>query len=478
MSDSQESTLLLAERFATHALNTRFEDLTEDAVAQAKVFILDTFGVGVAGSSAYGADKIVQVGKANGSSDEATVWGSNQRLSAHTAALANGYQIHCQEYDCVHEGAVLHPLATILPAVIAYAERKGGISGKDLITAVAVGINISAGLGIASRSAMTFFRPATAGGFGATAAVGRLMDLPHESLVQAFGLQYAQTSGTLQPHVEGSTALPFQVGLNGRAALQSCELAQAGFPGPRDVFEGPYGYLRLFEGPTPWDLSATYDCLTGKRWLISELSHKPWPAGRATHAGIEGLQILRTEADGSIIAPEAVKRVIITGPPVTARLCSRPDLPDPSPNYARLCMSYVGAKALLNGHVDLAHYRGRELTDSATHDLARRITMVSDGHADPNALVPVTVELEKTDGEKKRWGCSQMLASPSRRLSREQHLAKFRRCWGFAVEPLAETARESLIAMVDDLEHVLNVAVLTKLLAPIIHSSQHAGSKL
>ncbi|KAF2643772.1 MmgE/PrpD [Massarina eburnea CBS 473.64] len=468
---SHQEPRLLGERFATHALTTRFEDLPDDAVAQAKVFILDTLGVGIAGSSAFGADKVVQVSASHGHGEEATIWGRSQRLPVGTASLVNGYQIHCQEYDCVHEGAVLHPLATTLPVVIAYAEKTGGVSGKDLITAVAVGVNISAGLGIASKSAMSFFRPATAGGFGATAAVGRLMGLSHEALVQAFGLQYAQTSGTLQPHVEGSASLPLQVGLNSRAAVQSCYFAQAGFPGTRDVFEGAYGYFRLFEGPTPWDLTATYDVLEGKRWLISEVSHKPYPAGRATHGGIEGLQILRKKIDGSIMKPKEVKRVTITGPPVTARLCARPDLPDPSPNYARLCMSYVGAKMLLNGFIDLAHYRGSELSDPTTHELAKRIQMVSDGQADPNALVPVSVEIETTDGETKKWKCEQMLASPSRRLSREQHLAKFRRCWEFAAEPLSKTARENLILMVDDLENSTDVRTLTKLLSPSVEGS-------
>ncbi|KAF1999157.1 MmgE/PrpD [Amniculicola lignicola CBS 123094] len=466
MAGSTNETLLLAERFASHALDTQYEDLTEDAVEQAKVFILDTFGVGIAGSSAYGADKVRQVGAANGAGNEASVWGTSQRLPVGMAALANGYQVHCQEYDCVHEGAVLHPLATTLSAVMAYAQKTGGVSGKDLITAVAVGVNISAGLGIASKSAMTFFRPATAGGFGATGALGRLMGLSHEYLVQAFGLQYAQTSGTLQPHVEGSTSLPLQVGLNSRAAVQSCYLAQAGFPGPRDVFEGPYGYFRLFEGPTLWDLSATYHCLSGKRWLISELSHKPYPAGRATHGGIEGIQVLMKKADGSIMKPEEVKRITITGPPVTARLCARPDIPDPSPNYARLCMSYVASKVVLNGFVDLAHYRGGELKDPATHELAKRIRMLSDGQEDPNALVPVSVEMETTGGEVKSWKCDQMLASPSRRLSREQHMTKFRRCWEFAAETLSDSARDELIEMIDGLEDVVDVRVLGELIVP------------
>jgi len=372
--------------------------------------------------------------------------------------------IHCQEYDCVHEGAVLHPMATSLPAVMAYAEQNGGVSGKDLITAIAVGVNISAGLGIASRSGLTFFRPATAGGFGATGAVGRLMGLSHEQLVQAFGLQYAQTSGTLQPHVEGSTSLPMQVGVNTRAAIMSCELARAGFPGPRDVFEGPYGYFKLFEAPNQWDLKETHKCLAGERWLISELSHKPYPAGRATHAGVEGLQLLRKNVDGTVISPKDIKSVVITGPPVTARLCARPDLPNPSPNYARLCMPYVGAKVLLNGFIDLAHYRGKELTDDATHQLAKRVKMLSDGREDPNALVPISVELETVHGEKKFWHCEQMLASPSRRLGREQHLTKFRRCWEFAADPLSIEARDKLIELVDNLEAAADIRSLCSLL--------------
>jgi 2-methylcitrate dehydratase PrpD len=49
---------LAARRFAHHALTTRYEDLSDDAVAQAKVFILDTVGVGIAGSTTYGTDQV------------------------------------------------------------------------------------------------------------------------------------------------------------------------------------------------------------------------------------------------------------------------------------------------------------------------------------------------------------------------------------------------------------------------------------
>ncbi|KXJ90763.1 MmgE/PrpD [Microdochium bolleyi] len=461
---------VLSELFAKHVLETKYTDLTPDAIAQAKVFILDTLGVGIAGSSAFGADTIISTTQSWGSGSEAALWGRSLRAPAGAAAMVNGFQVHCQEYDCVHEGAVMHPLATLLPAVLAFADKDGDkkkISGRELIVACAVGVNVSAGLGIAAKSPMRFFRPATAGGFGAAAAVGRLMGLDKETLVRAFGLQYTQTSGTLQPHVEGSAALPLQVGFNSRAALQACDLAQAGLPGTRDCFEGTYGYLPLIEGPVLWDLSGTMEGINGRRWLIAEISHKPYPAGRATHGGIEGILELMNQG-GATTTADQIESITITGPPVTARLCARPDIPDPPPNYARLCMPYIGAKVVLNNKpIDLAHYRGQELSDPATHDLAKRIRMLSDGGDDPAALVPISVEMKvKGETHVRSWRCEQMLASPTRRLTREQHLTKFRRCWEFSAEPLPEKNRDKLIGLVDDLENLEDITLLTALLVP------------
>lgn len=469
MAHAASQPALLAERFASHALHTRFSDLPADAVAAAKVFILDTLGVGLAGSSAPGAGELIQTGGDWGAGGEAALWGRRRRVPAGVAALVNCYQVHSQDFDCVHEGALPHPLAIILPSVLAYAERKGGVSGQDLMTACAVGVNIAASLGIAARSATRYFHPPWAGGLGATAAVARLMGLSVDELVRAFGLQYTQTSGTLPPRVEGSAALPLQIGLNSRSALQACELARNGAPGPRDIFEGTYGSMPLFEGPRPWDLEETYAVLEGRRWLITELSHRPYPTGRATHGGVEGLLVLSRNADGTRVPPHMIESVVVTGPKAAAQQCSRRDLPSPTPTYARNCMAFVAAKVLIHGRLDLAHFRGAALTDASTHHLARRVTMRGSSDdtnpARPHALTPITVEMTLRDGGVRMWRCEDMLASPRRPLTRAQHLDKFRACWEFAAEPLGTSAREAVIEMVDRLEGVWDVRDLVWLLA-------------
>lgn len=443
----------VASRFAEHALGTRFADLPPAAIERAKVYVLDSLGVGIAGSSVEGGAELLQVAAGWGE-PTVPVWGRGLRLSAPAAVFMNAWQMHNQEYDGLHEGAVVHAMASVLPAALAAAELAGGATGAELITAVAVGVDIAAGLGLASRSAFRFFRPATAGGFGAAAAAARLMGLDQAALQRAFAWQLAQASGTMQSHVEGSPILPTQVAFNARAALQSCTLATLPFSAAEAVFEGDYGYLRLFEGE--FALEPVLQSL-GHDWRIAAFSHKPYPAGRATHGGIEGVITLQQKhgfAAGQVAAVE------IAAPPLILRLVGRPPRAGMGASYARLCMAYAVAKVLLNGKLDLSDFRGEALADPATHALAQRVTMTNDGNPDPNALAPQSVTVRLKDGTEHRWSCETMLAHPTRPLTREQHLAKFRRCLDFAASPLAHDAPSRLIEMVDRLESLDDVRVL------------------
>lgn len=452
----------VAARLAAHAAALRFEQLPAEVVARAKVFILDTLGVGVAGATAQGAAAVLAAAARWGGGAEATVWGTAARLPAPQAALVNGFQVHAQEYDCLHEGAVVHALATLLPAALAHAERAGGVSGRDLIAAVAAGVDVSCRLGLAARQGLRFFRPATAGGFGAAAALANLGRLDATRTLALFGLHYGQTSGTMQAHVEGSPVLPLQVGLNARAALQAADLEAAGLPGLAEPFTGRHGYFRLFEQDDV-DLGDLLESL-GQRWLIAEFAHKPYPSGRATHGGVEGVLALQAEAG---FATAEVAEVVIAAPPLIHRLVNRPDLPAPSPNYARLCMPFVVARALLRGGLDLADFRGEAtLADPATHALAARVRMVPDGSEGQNALVPQVVTVRLADGRALRRAIPAMRAAATRPLPEAEHLAKFRRCWEFAAVPLGAAAAERLAGMVEGLETLPDIAALAAALRP------------
>jgi 2-methylcitrate dehydratase PrpD len=448
-----------SDRIAAHIAGVRFDRLPASVIAAAKIWILDTLGVGVAGSSAEGMDAVRAAAARWGHGDEATIWGTRQRVPAATAAFVNGTQVHNQEFDCLHEGAVVHAMATLLPTLLAVAEREGGVSGRDLIAAVVTGLDVAANLGLASKMAFRFFRPATAGGFGAVAGLAVMAGLDADRVTGAFGLQYGQTSGTMQPHLEGNALLPMQIGFNARSAVCSLDLTRAGLKGPRDVLEGTYGYFPLFEGD--WSAERIHHGL-GSDWRVLEMSHKPWPAGRATHGGIEGILTLR-ERHGFTADDVRLARLIV--PPLTHRLVARPDIPAPGVFYARLCMAFIGAKALLHGDVSIGDCRGDALTDPMTHEVARRIVTETDGNPDPNALAPQRVEISLRNGDTLSWACETMLGSPKRPLTPEQHIGKFMRCIEYARDSLASGAGPALIALVDRLEHLADARELCALLA-------------
>ena len=279
------------------------------------------------------------------------------------------------------------------------------------------------------------------------AGVAHLRGFDAARMVAAFGHQLGQVSGTMQAHSEGSPVLPLQLAANARAAIFSCDLAEAGIPALDGVFEGPFGYLPMFEGE--YDLAPVLAGL-GRRWRVTELSHKPYPSGRATHGGIEGL--MRLHAEHGFVA-EAVERITVIGPSLICRLVDRPPLPAPGPSYARLCMSFVLAKVLQHGALDLAHFRGDALADPVTAALAARVDMVADANPDPNCFAPQRVEVRLHDGRVLGCDLPDLLASPTRPLSHAARMAKLRRCLDFAAAPYGESVAEQLIASVEYLEH-------------------------
>ena len=446
------------DRLVQHVIATRFRDLSAPAVAAVKTFCLDTIGVSVAGTTArYAAEMRLAVGKW-GSGAEATVLGLGDTLPASSTAMVNAFHAHNQEFDCVHEAAVVHPLTTIQSAALAYAERAGGVTGRELI--LALGVDVATSIGMAAKTGLRFFRPATAGVFGATAAVGKLAGLDAVGLKNALGLAYAQNAGTMQSHVEGGPALALQMGFAASAAVRAVDLACAGLPGPHDVLEGPFGYFRLYEGE--WDLEPVWAEL-GTIWRITQVSHKPFPTGRAAHGGLDGILQLRA-AHG--LQADDVARLTLAAPPLIHQLVGRPVKPDMDVTYARLCFQYVGALALLHGGVDVGDFSPKRLADPRLHDLARHIELVADGNPDPNALAPQAVTAYLKDSRTLSVEIPHTLGSPERPLSREQHLAKFRRCWSCGARPLTDEAADRLIHLVDGLDELGNSNEIVALTRP------------
>lgn len=438
--------------------NVSADEIPEGARTACRTYLLDSLGVAVAGTSAPWAEGLSGLQAQWGAGDDATNWVFGRRLPAPAAAFANAYQIHNSEYDCIHEAAVVHPMAVTLPALMAAAEREGGVTGRDFLSSLIIAVETACTIGTAATGGMQFFRPATAGAFGAVAGIGRLLGFDREILSNALGIVYGQLSGNMQAHTEGSVLLAMQIGFNARNAVVACDMARAGVPGLEDMLEGEFGYFSIIE--QSHDLGAAIARL-GDPWCITEVAHKPFPSGRATHGVLDALLELQRENGFGAGDIAAINAEI---PPLTHQLVARTPQPGMTPNQARLCIGYVAARALQDGQLGVSDFTPEALHDAATIDLARKVSITKDNNPDPTALAPINASVTLTDGRQLEKTQTLIYGNPAKPMTREAHLEKFRSNWGSGAVSLPIANGEALIEQVDAIDNVADIGELLALI--------------
>lgn len=410
----------LLDRLTALAAATTFEELPAPAVLATQTFLLDTLAVGVAGRTGPWRDETLRAALSWGVGGACRILGDGIAAPPATAAFVNAYQMHCQEFDCVHEGAVAHVMTAAAAAGVAESERSP-VDGQRLVLALALGVEVAAALGVAANAPLRFFRPATVGVFGAAVAVGVLRRFGRAAIRRCFGHALGQVAGTMQSHEEGKPTLPLQLGAAARAGIVAADLAGAGVPAPEEALEGRHGYFPLFE--TRFDTAAVARTV-GDAWRVTELSHKPYPCGRATHGGIDGVLSLR----GRGVHTDSLAEMTLAAPPLIHQLVIRPARTDMDANYARLCFAYTGAVALECGRVGIEHFTEAELRRPGRLALAERFAAAVNESADPAAFVPQTLTARMRDGTRRSVRTDELPGSPGRPLSREEREAKVRSC--------------------------------------------------
>lgn len=424
LAEESRDNCVTSERFIELVLAHDYSDLPDEAVAAAKMFLADTLAVGVAGSSQPGAAHILAALPKGG--DCGVLGRPGVSLSPYDAALLNGFQIHCLEWDGLHEHSVVIALCVTTAALtseVQHRSKTSPISGSQLISAFVTGVEAAVFFGSAATTGPRFFRPSTAGLMGAAMAIGRARGFSHPQMMDLLGLAYSQVGGTMQAHWEGSEALAMQIGFAARAALTAADLVQAGLTGPHDVIDGKFGYFKLIE--TNESLEGVL-AGWGAPWKVTELAHKPFPAGRATQAALTAIIEIKREAQ---FAMDDVDSLVIHVPPLINLLVGRPFDPDMSAEYARLCMQFVAPEMIEHGMVDPRRFVPDNFTSAAANDYASRVHVVLDGNPDPNALSPQTINLKLKDGRTFERHVVTPLGSPGNALDRQGQLEKAQFCF-------------------------------------------------
>ena len=453
-----------AELFSRHIEQASFEDLNDETVHKIKVFLLDSIGVGIAGSTGSKLTELKKVANTWSQGNDCSILGTWEKYSRDAATLINAYQIHCLEFDCIHEGAVVHPMAAILSSMLSHCEsenKKGRfIDGKEFLLSLALGVDIASYLGICAKGELKFFRPATASGFGAVAALSNIQKFSSTEINNALGIMYSQTCGNMQSHVEGVPILGLQVGFNAKAALGSMDLTVAGFPGPKRVFNGEHGYFNLIENNN-FDMKYMKDNI-GKTWMINEIAHKPYPSGRLTHGLVHVIKDLKSKHK---LNKDDIKSIVCHVPPGVYKLVSRPIIENLTTNYAKLCARFVGASYMINDHLNIDTFTNQKyLNNKETLKFANKIKIEKNDNLDEKVLTPQFFSVTLMDDKKLEIKLDNVYGHPKVPLSEKEYLNKFNVCCETSIKKIDKHKINEMIEFILDIENKKNVIDFFKII--------------
>jgi 2-methylcitrate dehydratase PrpD len=439
--------MTLIETIAGHVAGIRYENLPPKAVHWAKVAILDTVGVTLAGAAEPCAQIVARMA-ANGGGD-CLVFGTDRRLTPLDAALVNGTAAHALDFDDVSNSLGGHPSAPMLPGLFALAETLD-CSGRDFIAAYVAGFETEArlGRGVHFHHYEKGWHPtATLGVFGAAAACCRLLGLAPPLTAQALAIAASLASG-LKANF-GTMTKPLHVGHTARNGLMATLLARDGFTANPAALEHKQGFLLVFNGAGTFDADAIVRGWGDPFDIVDPgLGIKQHPCCGSTHPPIDALLALVAAHD---IAPAQVARVDAWLHP---RRLAHTDRPDPQSGLdAKFSVQYCLARALMNRRIVLEDFEGEAYRDAATRELMARIDAAPHPEASANGDAPLGAEIRLSlrDGRVLTNAVGSALGrGPDNPLPPEALGAKFANCAGRALPPTAVARLERLLLQLDE----------------------------
>ncbi len=450
---------------AKHVVNTRYEDLPCEAVDAAKRLVLDGFAVGLGGSGKEGVSSLLDLLRDWGGKRESTVWTFGDKLPAAAAAQVNAMMMHALDYDDVYDKAVLHCGVVAIPVALAMAERLGGVSGKDFITAVTLGSDICSRLSLAvtvSVFELGWHYTTLHGNFNGAAVAGKLLGMDEETMVDAFGLAYHQAGGNYQGLHDGTLAKRIGPGFSSRDAITAALLAQRGITGAKNILDGKAGLYKVYHRDK-YDPAILLKDL-GKLFEVVNLSLKPYPCCRGAHPSIDAALDLASEHD---MKPDDVEEVkVYIGKGIYYLLCE-PVQGKQNPQTvvdAQFSIPWTVAWALNYRKVGLGAFMPEAIKDAKVLSLSSRVFPVVDNSLQTIGLDPAIVEVSLRDGRKYSKRIDAAYGSPEKQMSIEDIREKMIDCVQLSARPVSKRRIDELTRMVVNLEDVSDITELIGLL--------------
>jgi 2-methylcitrate dehydratase PrpD len=465
---SSASGLNATNLLASHASTLPFEALPQDVLKMTKCCVLDTLGVSIGASALIPEGQILaDYVQELGGKAESTILGFGCKAPAPWAVFANGSVGHMLDFDDVARGG--HPSIATIPVAFALGEKQGGISGRNFLTAIAVGMDVMIRLETAitiPQWIMTegWFPTQLFGFFAATATAGRVLGLNALQMENAFGAAFTQVSGSRQMAVDEATDLrSMQAGFSGQGGILAAELARRGVVGSKEVIEGRYGLYKTYvRDDTPnWD-NLIGDL--GTRFpLLESHGFKVWPC--CSHTRPCTAAVLQLRAEG--IQPEDVDTITVIGGSKAIQLLSEPIEAKRCPQVsidAKYSVPFTCAIAMVTGNVTLRDYVDEGLQNPEVLAMAARVSHRPIPDVENKSLFPI-IEIQTKDGTVHKRQVNSVPGDVSEPVGWNEIVEKFRGCVSFANPKMSEANIDAVIDLVGNLEQVEDATEIIRLLS-------------
>lgn len=461
-----DTALPLVDRLVDHALGTTFEDLGPRTVARVKTRLLDTLGALAAGHGDADAAAVLRVAAAWGTGDEASVLGSALRLPAASAAFANAVLARSFDFEPVEadgpEGTrvAAHISGTTVPVMLALAELTGA-SGRQMLTALAVGDDITARLAVASGFDVYSGQDntGTVNALGATLMAARMLGLDAVAAKHALGIAANQLGGTVANIFDAAGAFKLPIAFAARTAIVSAQLAAAGLTGPNDPLEGRHGFFQMHcTDPDPGLAGAGLG-----EHFFGDTTIKPWSSCRAAHPSLEACIRLVTEQGVRVQQIDRVE-IHVTARTLNGFVGARFDPAERRTAAGLFSIHFTAAAALLHATVRPELLTAEAMGDPRIAALLERIELVGSLPNDQRLTAEAKAFL--LDGSTRHVRVENPAGDHARSpMSESQLHEKFTLNLGFGLPALAERAPLA-IAGVQALESADSVEGLLETFTP------------
>ncbi|MBI5580361.1 MAG: MmgE/PrpD family protein [Deltaproteobacteria bacterium] len=460
--------IFVTQEAAAFTAGLKFHDLPAEALRIAKRCVLDGLGLILAGSDQTCTAIIQRQSLHLGNNPEATALGAKPvKLPAPLAALVNGTAGHAMDWDDTQlsvtpdriYGLLTHPTIPPLTAGLAMAERLGGVSGRDFLTAFLAGFEVECKIAEAIRPdhyKHGFHTSGTVGTFGAAITAGKLLGLPELQLRHTMGTAASLAAGIRVNF--GTMMKPVHVGRAAFNGLSAALWAADGFEASPDGLDGPWGFFQVCGGGVDSDKIVGR---FGRPHTIVDpgVSIKPYPCGVLTHPSMDAMLALVKEYD---LRPDDVAEVVLFAGynilnPIRYQIAQ-------NELQAKFCMPFLLSAMLTSRRAGVKEFTDQYVNAAPLQAMMRRVRTEFDPSIEAKGYEKIRsrVEVVLKDGRKlSRDSGEAYRGGPDNPLSDQDLQAKFTDC---SEKLLDAKARQEVFAAVAGLENLRDMKELISLL--------------